>query len=63
MPDPGQQGTLGDTITAQAIGDEAFRLILQSVQQPLEEALGCMAISPFLYQDVQHHPNATARQP
>ena len=45
---------MGDTIAAEAIGDEVPRLVIHPLQQSLEEALGGCPISPLLHQDVQH---------
>jgi len=63
MPDRGQNGPLRDTIATQPVGDEAPWLILQSIQQALEEALGSRAVSPLLHQDVQHHTVLINRAP
>jgi len=45
---------LRDVVAAQAVGDDASRLVTQLLQQPFEEALGCWGISPVLDQDVEH---------
>jgi hypothetical protein len=45
---------LRGVVAAQAVGDDASRLVTQPLQQPFEEALGCCGISPVLDQDVEH---------
>jgi hypothetical protein len=56
MPEIRQDHSLSDTIAAQAVSDEASRLVSQPMQQTLEETLGGYAISPTLHQDVEHNP-------
>jgi hypothetical protein len=56
MPDIGENGTLGNAIAAQAVGDEAPRFVLQSSQEPSEETLGRRSVAALLHQDVQHNP-------
>ena len=46
---------MGCSVAAQAVGDQATRLVLEASQQPLEEALGGFAIAAALDQDVEHH--------
>jgi len=54
MPDIGQNGTLSSTVAAQTVGDEAPRLVFQSMQKALEEALGSRPVPSVLHQDVQY---------
>ena len=56
MADIRQDRSLSDTIAAQAISDEASRLVPQPVQEALEETLGGRAVSTILYQNVEYHP-------
>ena len=63
MPDVGQDCSLGDTIAAQAISDEASRPVSQPMQQALEETLGGCPVPPILYQDVEHDPVLVHRAP
>ena len=56
MPDIGQNGAVSNAVAAQAVGDEASRLVAQPAQQSLEEALGSRPTPPALHKDVQHHP-------
>ena len=53
MLDVGKHLTLRHTVASQLVGDDHPRLVLQSPEQPLEEALGGFRIAPFLNQDVQ----------
>ena len=55
MPDIWKNRSMGDAITAQTVGDEAPGLVLQTLQQVLEEALGGFRIAPFLNQDIQYN--------
>ena len=56
MFDIGHQRTLRRAIAAQLVGDEDPRHILQTLQQPLEEALRRPSIAAAQYQDVEHDP-------
>jgi hypothetical protein len=46
---------LSDAVTAQLVGHNHPRLVLQIRQQPFEEALGRLGIAPGLNQDVEHN--------
>ena len=56
VTDIGQDLTMRGTVAAQAIGDEAARLVLQPVQQSFEKPLRRRCIPPTLHQNVQHNP-------
>src|ERR1700710_133534 len=47
--------TLGDAIAAQLVGHNHPRFILQTRQQPFEEAFRCPAIAPGLNEDIEHN--------
>jgi hypothetical protein len=49
-----QQRALRHAIAAQFVGDEHARNILQTLQQPLEEALRLPDIAVALHQDIEH---------
>lgn len=53
MPEIGQNGRLSDTVAAWTVGDEAPRLVFQSMQKALEEALSRRPVPLVLHQDVQ----------
>ena len=53
--DVGKHLTLRHTVASQLVGDDHPRLVLQSPEQPLEEALGGFRIAPFLNEDVQRN--------
>ena len=53
--DVGKHLTLRHTAASQLVGDDHPRLVLQSPEQPLEEALGGFRIAPFLNEDVQRN--------
>ena len=55
MLDVGKHLTLRHSVASQFVGDDHPRLILQSPQQPLEEALGSSRIAPLLNQDIQRN--------
>ena len=59
----GQQSTACDAVAAQAIGDDALRLILQPLQQAFEEPIDSNTIALLLHQDVQHDPMLIDRTP
>jgi hypothetical protein len=59
VPDIGQDGAVRDAAAAQAVGDDASRLVAQPLQQPFEEALGCCGIPPALDQNVEYDENGT----
>jgi hypothetical protein len=61
VPHVGQDLAPGDAVAAQPVGDDALRLLLQSGQQALEEALG--RGRPPLHQDVEHDPVLVYRAP
>ena len=46
---------LRHTVASQLVGDDHPRLVLQSLEQPFEEALGGFRIAPFLNEDVQRN--------
>lgn len=54
VPNLGQDLSVRRTVTSQPIRDDAARLVFQSRQQTLEEALRCRRIPPVLHQDVEH---------
>ena len=45
---------MSDTIAAQLVGHDHLRLVVQTRQQPSEEALRRLGIGPGLNQDVEH---------
>ena len=51
----GKQLTLSDAIAPQLVGHNHPRHILQTLQQPLEEALRGVGIAPGLNEDVEHN--------
>ena len=53
--DAGKQLTLSDAIAAQLVGHDHPRHILQTLQQPLEEALRRLGIAAGLNQDIEHN--------
>ena len=63
MPDARQNGTLGNAVSVQAVGDQAPRIIPRPLQQTLEETLRCRAVPPSLHQNVQHHSVLVHRAP
>src|SRR5438270_4723144 len=56
VPDIGQDLTMRGTVTAQPVGNEAARLVLQPVQKSLEKPLRRRCIPSALHQDIQHDP-------
>ncbi len=56
MPDIRQDGTLSNTVTAQAISDEPPGFTFQPSQQALEESCGRCPVPSLLYEDIQHDP-------
>jgi hypothetical protein len=56
VPDVGQDFTMRNTVAAQAVGDNAPRLVLQPVQKSLEEALSRGGIPAILHEDIEHDP-------
>jgi hypothetical protein len=63
VPDIGQDLTMRGTVAAQAVGDEAARLVLQPVQQSLEKALCGGGIPAILHEDIEHDPVLVHRPP
>ena len=55
MLDAREQLSLSDTIAPQLIGHDHPRFILQTLQQPFEEALRRLGIAPGLNKDVEHN--------
>jgi hypothetical protein len=55
MLDAREQLSLSDTIAPQLIGHDHPRFILQTLQQPIEEALRRLGIAPGLNKDVEHN--------
>jgi hypothetical protein len=55
MADIWKHRSMGDAVAAETIGDEAFRLVSQPVQQSFEEPLGSGAIPSLLHQNIQNH--------
>ena len=51
------------TVAAQAVGDEAARLVPQPVQQSLEKALCGGGIPAILHEDIEHDPVLVHRPP
>jgi hypothetical protein len=58
-----QECALGYTIAFQFVGYDHPRHILQALQQSLEKALGVLAITPPLDQDVEHDAMLIHRAP
>ena len=56
MLDIGQKLTLRNSITLQLVRDDDARRIVQTFQQPLEEALRSGGISAALHEDIEHDP-------
>src|SRR5690349_12666888 len=54
VPDIRHDRALRCAVAAQAVGDQAARLVLQTTEQPLEKALGRIGIGAPLDQDVEH---------
>ena len=54
MRDTRKHRSLSDTIAAQAVGDQATRLVFQTLQQMLEETRGSCAVPTVLHEDVEH---------
>ncbi len=52
----GQDLAFRRAVAAQAIGDDALRLLLQAGQQAFEKALGRGRVPPALHQDIEHDP-------
>src|ERR1700674_4173160 len=52
--DIGQYLCLGGGITAQLVGDDGPRDVLQSLQQLAKEFLGSLSIAKRLHQDIEH---------
>ena len=46
---------LRDAVASQLVGHDHPRHVLQSLQQPPEEALGGIGIAPVLNEDVEHN--------
>jgi hypothetical protein len=63
MPDVRKHRSVSDSITAQAVRDEAPRLVFRPAQQALEETLGSGPVPPLLHQDVQHDAMLIHRSP
>jgi hypothetical protein len=55
MLDARKQLTLSDAIAPKLVGHDHLQLILQTHQQPFEEARRGLGISPGLNQDVKHN--------
>ena len=51
----GKQLSLSESIAAHFVGHDHTRLILQTIQQPLEKTLGGVGIAPRLNQDVERN--------
>jgi hypothetical protein len=58
-----QDGALRTAIAAQAVGDQALRSVLQTLQQALGEALSGSPIPLLLHQDIQHDAVLIHRSP
>jgi hypothetical protein len=56
VSDFGQNLALRHAMAAQAVRDDALRLVLQIGEQSLDEALGRSRVPPVLHQDVEHDP-------
>src|SRR4051794_26459393 len=54
VTDIGQDLTMRGTVAAQAVGDEAARLVLQPMQQSFEEPLRRRCTASALHKNVQH---------
>src|SRR3954470_21842802 len=60
---PGQDLAVRDPVAAQAIGDDALRLVLQASEQALEEAFRGCGVPAVLDQDVEHDAVLVYRAP
>jgi hypothetical protein len=54
MFDTRKKTALSDAVALELVGHDHPRRILQALQQPSEEALGGIGISPILDKDVEH---------
>ncbi len=63
MFNPGKQSALRHAVAPQLIGHDHARDILQAFQQPSEEALCRLGISPGLHEDVEHDTVLVHRAP
>ena len=50
-----KQTALSDAVAPQLVGHDHPWHVLQALQQPSEEALGGIGISPFLNKDIKHN--------
>ena len=55
MFDTRKKTALSDAVALELVGHDHPRRILQALQQPSEEALGGIGISPILDKDVEHN--------
>jgi hypothetical protein len=63
VPDIGQDFAMRHTVAAQAISDEAPRLVFQPVQQSLEKALEPRGVPAVLHEDIEYDPVLVHRPP
>ena len=63
MLDVRKQLTLSDAIASQLVGHDHPRLVLQTCQQPFEEALCCLGVASGLDKDVEHNAILIHRAP
>ena len=55
MFDTRKQTALSDAVAPQLVGHDHPRRVLQALQQPSEEAVGGIGISPLLNKDIKHN--------
>jgi hypothetical protein len=55
MLDTREQTALSDAVASQLVSHDHSRHVVQSRQQPSEEALGSIGIAPVLNKDVEHN--------
>jgi hypothetical protein len=63
VPDSRKDRSLSHAIAAETVGDEAARLVFQTLQQMPEERLGGCATPSVLHEDVEHHAMLIHRAP
>src|ERR1700759_4643518 len=63
MLDARKRLSLSDTMALQLVGHDDARLIPQTLQRALEEALCGIGVTPWLNQDVEHNPILVDRAP
>jgi len=63
MLDTREQTALSDAVASQLVSHDHSRHVVQSRQQPSEEALGSIGIAPVLNKDVEHDAVLIHRTP